>query len=80
MASPASRGIGLALARRLLQTTDLPVVATARADVPATRGHILNGLDVDGDRLTVLEADVTGTSTCLTLKQFISRTDQLTAI
>lgn len=62
MASPASRGIGLALARRLLQTTDLPIVATARADVPATRGHILNGLDVDGDRLTVLEADVTGTS------------------
>lgn len=62
MTSPASRGIGLALARRLLRTTDLPVVATARVDVSATRGHILNGLDVDGDRLSVLEIDVTGTS------------------
>ncbi len=60
MTSPASRGIGLALARRLLQTTDLPVVATARADISATRDHILNGLKIDGDRLSVLEVNVTG--------------------
>lgn len=80
MTSPASRGIGLALARRLLQTTDLPVVATARADVLATRGHILNGLDVDGDKLSVLEADVTGTPSLPYLKLSLSRMDQLTAL
>lgn len=34
LVSPASRGIGLALTRHLLRTTNVPVVATARKDVP----------------------------------------------
>ena len=59
--SPASRGIGLQLARRLLQTTNLPVVATARTDLEGTRNRILEGLDVDAQRLEVLQLDVTGT-------------------
>ena len=57
--SPASRGIGLQLARRLLQTTDLPVVATARKDTGGTRQQILHELDAEPGRLTVLELDVT---------------------
>ncbi|KAL8933284.1 MAG: hypothetical protein Q9211_005860, partial [Gyalolechia sp. 1 TL-2023] len=59
LATPASRGIGLQLARRLLNTTDLPIVATARKDIDDTREKILEGLDVDPNRLSVLELDVT---------------------
>lgn len=61
LVSPASRGIGLQLARRLLKTTDLPVVATARKDLASTSEQILNGLDVDEWRLEVLKLDVSGT-------------------
>ena len=61
LVSPASRGIGLQLARRLLNTTDLPLVATARNDVKTTSEQILHGLDVDNQRLEVLKLDVTGT-------------------
>lgn len=60
LVSPASRGIGLQLARRLLKTTDLPVIATARNDVKANSEQILDGLDVDERRLEVLKLDVTG--------------------
>ena len=60
LATPASRGIGLQLARRLLNTTDLPVVATARKDLERTKAQILHGLDVDPSRLSVLKLDVTG--------------------
>ena len=60
LATPASRGIGLQLARRLLNTTDLPVVATARKDLESTKAKILQGLDVDPSRLSVLRLDVTG--------------------
>ena len=58
--SPASRGIGLGLARRLLQTTDLHIVATARNDVQRARSCILEGISVDDGRLEVLQVDVTG--------------------
>jgi NAD(P)-dependent dehydrogenase (short-subunit alcohol dehydrogenase family) len=59
--SPASRGIGLELARRLLQTTKVPIVATARKDLDQTRENILTGLDgVSEDRLHVLKIDVLG--------------------
>ncbi|MCJ1311245.1 hypothetical protein MMC25_004916 [Agyrium rufum] len=58
--SPASRGIGLELTRKLLSTTKLPVVATARSDVDGTKSRILQGLDVDDKRLQVLQLDVTG--------------------
>ncbi|KAI4263225.1 MAG: hypothetical protein L6R42_001622 [Xanthoria sp. 1 TBL-2021] len=59
LATPASRGIGLQLARRLLNTTDLPVVATARKDLESTKAQILQGLDVDPSRLSILKLDVT---------------------
>lgn len=59
--SPASRGIGFHLTRQLLQTTKIPIVATARKDVDGVKKSILQDLPyVDPDRLTVLEVDVTG--------------------
>ncbi|KAF1978158.1 NAD(P)-binding protein [Bimuria novae-zelandiae CBS 107.79] len=58
LVSPASRGIGFALARRVLQTTKAPLVATARKDLESTRERLLEGLDVDEKRLTMLELDV----------------------
>lgn len=60
LVSPASRGIGLQLAKRMLLTTKLPVVATARRNLEEVREHILDGLDVDNERLEVLKLDVTG--------------------
>lgn len=61
LVSPASRGIGLELARRLLQTTKVPIVATARKDLDQTRENIFQGLnDVSEDRLHVLKMDVLG--------------------
>lgn len=62
LVSPASRGIGLQLARRILQTTNGPVVATARKELDRTKGEILNGLKVDESRLDVLKVDVLGTT------------------
>ena len=59
--SPASRGIGFALARRVLQITNAPVVATARKDLNKTKEELLEGLGVDEKRLTVLKLDVLGT-------------------
>ena len=62
LVTPASRGIGFHLTRHLLQTTKLPVVATARTDIDGVKKNILADLkDVDSSRLTVLELDVTGT-------------------
>ena len=61
LVTPASRGIGLELARRLLQTTKVPVVATARKDLDQTKENVLSGLkDVKEDRLHVLRIDVLG--------------------
>ena len=59
LVSPASRGIGLQLARRLLKTTDLPVVATARKDLDKTKQQILDESGAEPDRLDVLQLDVT---------------------
>src|ERR1700712_4989166 len=59
--SPASRGIGLALARRVLQTMNAPVVTTARKDLDQTRENILKDLPgIDEGRLKVLKMDVLG--------------------
>ncbi|KAK3068524.1 hypothetical protein LTR53_013836 [Teratosphaeriaceae sp. CCFEE 6253] len=59
LVTPASRGIGFELARRLLQTTKVPVLATARKDTDQTREDLLAGLrDVQEDRLHVLKVDV----------------------
>ncbi|OSS50533.1 hypothetical protein B5807_05140 [Epicoccum nigrum] len=63
MISPASRGIGFALARRVLQTTNAPVVATARKDLDKTKERLLEGLKIDEARLRVLRLDVTDEST-----------------
>lgn len=61
LVTPASRGIGLELARRLLITTNIPVVATARKDLDQTRENVLTGLkNVKEDRLHVLKVDVLG--------------------
>ena len=61
--SPASRGIGLEFARRLLQTTNVPIVATARKDLDQTKENALNGLkDVKEDRFKVLKVDFLGWS------------------
>jgi NAD(P)-dependent dehydrogenase (short-subunit alcohol dehydrogenase family) len=62
LTTPASRGIGLELTRRLLKTTNLPIVATARTDVHGAKSRILEGLNVDKGRLEVLELDVTSNS------------------
>lgn len=58
--APGSKGIGFHLTRHLLQTTKIPVIATSRKDISGVKKSILQGLDVDKDRLTVLEVDVTG--------------------
>ncbi|KFY69850.1 hypothetical protein V499_09698 [Pseudogymnoascus sp. VKM F-103] len=56
--SPASRGIGFALTRHLLQTTKAPILATSRSNTEDVRNSLLDGLkNVDVDRLTVLELD-----------------------
>lgn len=62
LVTPASRGIGLELARRLLQTSNVPVIATARKDLDQTKENVLSGLkNVKEDRLHVLKVDVLGT-------------------
>lgn len=61
LVTPASRGIGLELSRRLLQTTSVPVVATARKDVDQAKEEILSGLEnVKEDRLHMIKLDVLG--------------------
>jgi NAD(P)-dependent dehydrogenase (short-subunit alcohol dehydrogenase family) len=60
LVSPASRGIGFALARHVLRTTKAPLIATARKDLNETKHELLEGLDVDKERLTVLKLDVLG--------------------
>ncbi len=61
LVTPSSQGIGLALTRRLLKTTRLPIIATARTDIQDAREQILEGLDVMENRVEVLKMDVTGT-------------------
>lgn len=63
LVSPASKGIGFHLARNLLQTTKIPVVATARSNLDETRDALLQGLDAGlSSRLTLLQVDVTSMS------------------
>lgn len=67
LVSPASRGIGFALARQVLKETKAPVVATVRkGDVLMMRDEILKGIEgVDGRRLSVLKMDFLGIATIL---------------
>ena len=69
--APSSRGIGFHLTRHLLQTTTIPVIATSRKDVSGVKKSILQDLDVDNDRLTVLEVDVTGMLQLQTLLNYV---------
>lgn len=57
LVSPASRGIGRALARHVLRTTRAPVVATARGDLDRAQHEILEGLESDDarERLSMVE-------------------------
>jgi NAD(P)-dependent dehydrogenase (short-subunit alcohol dehydrogenase family) len=60
--TPASRGIGFALARQLLVHTDLPVCATARKECGTVHDKLVKSVDSKRDaakRVMVLEADVT---------------------
>lgn len=62
LVTPASRGIGFALARQLLVHTDLPVCATARRDCNTVHDKLVESVSSKRNaakRLTVLEADVT---------------------
>ena len=61
LVTPSSRGLGLALTRHVLRASKIPVVATARSDLPRARDDILKGLDADAnERLTVLRVDMFG--------------------
>lgn len=75
---PASRGIGRALARHVLSTTRVPVVATARggdqgsSSIDAARKEILAGVERRSEinaeeRLKVVEMDFLGESSGRTL-------------
>ena len=64
--SPSSRGIGLEIARRILNTTNLPIITTARKDLDQTKEKILEGLkDADEKRVNVLKVDVLGKLDCI---------------
>lgn len=58
--TPASRGLGFALARYLLTNSSLPVVATARRNCDEVHSRLLMGIN-GKERLRVLSVDVTGT-------------------
>lgn len=64
LVTPASRGIGLALTRRLLQVTppSVPIVATARSNLESVKSQILADLPDDGtlaaSRLDVQHCDL----------------------
>jgi len=59
---PSTRGLSLALSRQLLTKTPFPLIATSRNPqaLSETKSKILDGLDVDEERVTVLHVDVTG--------------------
>lgn len=63
LCSPGSSGLSLALVRQFLQRTKLPIIATARSDLDATKDRILDGLDEDASRVTMLELDYLDEST-----------------
>lgn len=58
---PSTRGIGFALARHLLRTTTLPILATARTDTREAKDRILDGLEDSNavNRLHMARVDVT---------------------
>lgn len=78
LVTPASRGIGHALARHLLQTTPagVPIVATTRTEPDQTRSSILAGLDVpasSASRLDVQRCDLNSESSIRALAAHCGR-------
>jgi NAD(P)-dependent dehydrogenase (short-subunit alcohol dehydrogenase family) len=70
LVSPSSRGIGHAITRHLLRTTNVPVVATARSNIDSVRDSLLKDLpDVDSSRLTLTQLDVLDESSILSATQ-----------
>lgn len=75
LVTPSSRGIGFALTRRLLQTlpTSVPIVATARSDIPGTRERLVSSLDLSeaqSSRLDVQQCDVLAESSISALAEY----------
>ncbi|KAJ5160469.1 uncharacterized protein N7482_007473 [Penicillium canariense] len=76
LVTPASRGIGFALAQTLLSQTSLPVVATARKNCDEVRERLLSskGLPSNAEkRLRILEVDVKDESTISSMADTIRR-------
>ncbi|PTU19161.1 hypothetical protein P175DRAFT_0517475 [Aspergillus ochraceoroseus IBT 24754] len=79
--TPASRGIGFALAHQLLANTSIPLIATARKNCDQVRHDLLDKVKDNApnakERLQVLDVDVTDESTvsamASTIRQFYPR-------
>ncbi|KAF3935420.1 C-factor [Dactylellina cionopaga] len=78
LVTPSSRGIGLALTRQLLSSTpsSLPIIATARRDLPNVRDQILSNLPSSSassasDRLDLIECDLESESSIASLASHI---------
>ncbi|EXJ83782.1 hypothetical protein A1O1_07409 [Capronia coronata CBS 617.96] len=72
LVTPASRGIGMALTRRLLQTlpASVPIVATARSDQSGVKERLVSSLDLSAaqvSRLDVQKCDVLSESSIANL-------------
>jgi NAD(P)-dependent dehydrogenase (short-subunit alcohol dehydrogenase family) len=57
LCTPGSSGLSLALARQFLQHTKQPLFATARKDLDGTKQKLLEGLDIEESRVTMLQVD-----------------------
>ncbi|KAK8216073.1 short-chain dehydrogenase/reductase-like protein [Phyllosticta capitalensis] len=70
LVSPASRGIGQALARHVLRSTKAPMVATARGDLERAKEEILEGMDANArERLSMVALDFLNESTIASASQ-----------
>ncbi|KAK4947906.1 hypothetical protein LTR10_013414 [Elasticomyces elasticus] len=75
LVTPSSRGIGFAVTRHLLRTIPpgIPVVATARSDLPGTKERLLSSLDLSesqSSRLDLQECDVLSESSISNLAAY----------
>lgn len=71
LVTPSSRGIGLSLVQHLLNTTTLPVVASARTDLPGTKSRLLEGIPTKHhSRLDLQPCDVESESSITDLAAY----------
>jgi NAD(P)-dependent dehydrogenase (short-subunit alcohol dehydrogenase family) len=73
--TPSSRGIGFALARHLLRTLppSIPIIATARSDLPGVKEKLLSSLELSAKqsaRLDIQECDVLSESSIEKLAEY----------